>query len=135
MVRPAVARGGVVVSDRYNDASFAYQGYGRLLGVETVQSFDRIVCGRTQPDLTIVLDLDPRASLARAQGRETRRNSRHGRFESQGLKFHQRVRRGYLAIAEKDPRRVKVVRADRPVEAVQAEIRRLVEAFLRRRGR
>jgi dTMP kinase len=132
VVRPALERGEIVVSDRYNDASFAYQGYGRLLGVETVRAFDRIVCGGTQPDLTIVLDLDPRASLARAQGREIRRNSRHGRFESQGVKFHQRVRAGYLAIARREPRRVKVVRADRPVEIVQTEIRKLVEEFLGR---
>ena len=135
VVRPALARGEVVVSDRFNDASFAYQGYGRKLGVETVRAFDRIVCGKTQPDLTIILDLDPRSSLARAQGREIRRNSRNGRFESQGLKFHQRVRAGYLAIARKEPRRVKIVCADRPVEVVQTEVRRLVKEFLARRDK
>jgi dTMP kinase len=135
VVRPALARGEVVVSDRYNDASFAYQGYGRKLGVKIVRAFDRIVCGKTQPDLTIVLDLDPQQSLARAQGRETRRNSRHGRFESQGLQFHERVRAGYLAIARQEPQRVKVVRADRAVEEVQGEIRKLVAALLARRGR
>jgi dTMP kinase len=133
VVRPALARGRVVVSDRYNDASFAYQGYGRKLGVKIVRAFDRIVCGKTQPDLTIVLELDPRTSLARAQGRETRRSSRHGRFESQGLKFHERVRAGYLALARQSPRRVKLVRADRPVEEIQTEIRSIVDAFLAQR--
>ncbi len=130
VVRPALARGQLVVSDRFNDASMAYQGYGRQLGVETVRAFDRIVCGSTQPDLTIILDLKPRLSLARARGREKRRNSSRGRFEAQGLKFHERVRAGYLAIARRDPRRVKVVRADRAPDEVQREIRQLVHEFL-----
>jgi dTMP kinase len=132
VVRPAVARGDVVVSDRFNDASFAYQGYGRKLGASTVRAFDRVVCGTTQPDLTIVLDLSPRVALQRAQGREVRRNSVRGRFEAAGLRFHERVRAGYRAIARQEPRRVKIVQADRPVVEVQAEIRRLVDALLAR---
>ena len=132
VVRPALARGEVVVSDRFNDASFAYQGYGRKLGVGTVRAFDRVVCGATQPDLTIVLDLSPRVALKRAQGREARRNSVRGRFEAEGLRFHERVRAGYRAIAQQEPRRVKIVRAERPVAAVQAEIRKLVDALLAR---
>lgn len=135
VVRPALARGAVVVSDRFNDASFAYQGYGRKLGVGTVRAFDRVVCGGTQPDLTIVLDLNPRLSLQRAQRREVRRNSVRGRFEAAGLSFHQRVRRGYLAIARREPGRVKVVQADRIVAEVQAEIRNLVDALLARQSR
>lgn len=130
VVRPALARGEIVVSDRFNDASIAYQGYGRKLGVAAVRAFDRIVCGHTQGDLTIVLDLDPRVALARAQGREIRHNSTRGRFEAAGLEFHQRVRAGYLTIARREPRRVKVVKADRPVVEVQTEIRRIVDAFL-----
>jgi dTMP kinase len=133
VVRPSLARGEWVVSDRYNDASLAYQGYGRQLGVEVVKALDRVVCGKTQPDLTIVLDLPPSRALARARGRERRRNSRRGRFEAQGLRFHQRVRTAYLDIAREDPRRVKVVRADRPPSQVQAEIRSVVEGFLARR--
>jgi dTMP kinase len=133
VIRPALAKGEIVVSDRYNDASLAYQGYGRELGVETVRAFDRIICARTQPDLTIVLDLAPRLSLARAQGRQSRRKSKQERFELQGMNFHNRVRDGYLAIARKEPRRVKVVQADGPVAEVHAEIRRLVDAFLARR--
>ena len=132
VVRPALARGEIVVSDRFNDASFAYQGYGRKLGARTVRAFDRVVCGATQPDLTVVLDLRPRVSLGRAQGREVRRNSVRGRFEAEGLRFHERVRAGYLAIARHEPRRVKVVRADRPVDEVQAEIRSLVDDLLAR---
>jgi dTMP kinase len=135
VVRPALARGQVVVSDRFNDASMAYQGYGRKLGPEVVRALDRIVCGATQPDLTLVFDLAPGVALKRAQGRDLRRKSRRGRFEAESLKFHERVRQGYLAIARQDPKRVKVVDADGPAELVQIEVRRLVDVLLARRGK
>jgi dTMP kinase len=130
VIRPALARRDVVVSDRYNTASFAYQGYGRELGMPTVRALDRIICGPTQPDLTIVLDLDPEQALRRAQGRDTRRRSRHGRFEAQGLEFHKRVRAGYLAIARSAPARIKVVSADQTIDQTQQEIRALIDALL-----
>ena len=130
VVRPALNRGQVVVSDRFNDASMAYQGYGRKLGTKIVRALDRIVCGMTQPDLTLVLDLAPKVALKRAQGRELRRNSRRGRFEAESLEFHEHARRGYLAIAGQDPKRIKVVKADRSVNEVQSEIRKLVGEFL-----
>ena len=134
VVRPSLARGEWVVSDRYNDASLAYQGYGRRLGVDVVKALDRVICGKTQPDLTIVLDLSPRRARVRARGRERGRNSPSvDSFEAQGLKFHERVRTAYLGIARQDPRRVKVVRADRPPGQVQADIRKIVEALLMRR--
>ena len=133
VVRPALARGECVISDRFNDASFAYQGYGRQLGVATVRALDRVVCGRTQPDLTLIFDLEPRLALARAHGREARRNSRHGRFEAQGLAFHQRVRRGYLEIARRNPARVRVLDASLSVGEIQAKVRELIDLFLARR--
>jgi len=130
VVRPALQRGEIVVSDRYNDASFAYQGFGRKLGLRTVQAFDRIICGDTQADLTIVLDLNPGQALERAQGRDARQGTSRGRFEAQGLQFYRRVRAGYLALARRAPLRVKVVRADQPVASVQNEIRAIVERLL-----
>ncbi len=130
VVRPALARGQVVVSDRFNDASFAYQGYGRKLGIKMVRELDRIICGQTRPNLTILLDLSPRTALRRALERETRQDSTHSRFEAEGLDFHKRVRAGYLAIARQEPRRVKVVRADRSPAAVQDQIRKIVDTFL-----
>ncbi len=131
VVWPALARGELVLSDRFNDASMAYQGYGRQLGASAVRALDQTICGRTQPDLTLVLDLPARLALERARGRETRRRSKHGRFEAQSLRFHERVRAGYLAIARRDPRRVKVVKADQPVAEVARQIRRVVDSFLK----
>ena len=132
VVRPALARGEIVVSDRFNDASLAYQGYGRKLGPNVVRAFDRIICGRTQPDLTLVLDVEPRVALERAARRENRRHSRGSRFEAEGVKFHERVRAGYLAIARKDPQRVRLIRADQPVAEVAREIASAVDRFLNR---
>ncbi len=133
VVRPALARGHVVISDRYNDASFAYQGYGRMLGVQTVHALDRIICGRTQPELTLLLDLDPQAALARARTRNKRHRVKNTRFENHGLKFQKRVRAGYLALAQKQPRRIKVIQADQPVAEIEADIQRIVDALLARR--
>ncbi len=134
VVRPALARGEVVVSDRYNTASFAYQGYGRELGTATVRAFDRVICGATQPDLTIILDLDPERALGRALG-DMRRGSHLDRIEAQGLAFHQRVRAGYLAIARRSPARVKLVRADQTIVELQGQIRTLIDPLLTRKGR
>jgi len=133
VVRPALARGEIVLSDRFNDASFAYQGYGRRLGAAAVRALDRIICGDTQPDLTLLLDMTPHVALQRATTRENQIKSRHRRFEVAGLNFQERVREGYLTIARRNPKRVMVVNADRSIEEVQDEIRRIVDRFLRRR--
>jgi dTMP kinase len=129
VVRPALARGEVVVSDRFNTASFAYQGCGRQLGMAAVRAFDRVICGATQPDLTIILDLEPERARGRALG-DQRRRARLDRIEAQGLAFHQRVRAGYLAIARRAPDRIKLVRADQPIEELQRQIRALIDRLL-----
>jgi len=127
VVRPALARGAIVISDRFNDASFAYQGFGRRLGERPVRLLDGLICGSTQPDLTLVLDAPPRLALARTQSPE--RSASHRRFESAGTAFYQRVRRGYLTIARREPKRVKLIRAGRAPAEVQAEIREVVVRF------
>jgi dTMP kinase len=129
VVRPALARGDVVVSDRYNTASFAYQGYGRELGAATVRAFDRVICGATQPDLTIVLDLDPERARGRALG-DARRGSQLDRIEAASLAFHQRVRAGYLALARRAPDRINLLRADQSIEDLQRQIRGLIDHLL-----
>ncbi|MGH9398698.1 MAG: dTMP kinase [Terriglobia bacterium] len=128
VVRPALKRGELVLSDRFNDSSLAYQGYGRKLGERPVRFLDGLVCGSTQPGLTILLDVPPRLALKRTEVRGELRSYR--RFENAGLAFQARVRRGYLAIARQEPERVKVVRANRPAEEVQAEIREIVGTFV-----
>ena len=133
VVRPALSQGEVVVSDRYNTASFAYQGCGRELGTSTVRAFDRVICGETQSDLTIILDLAPDVALRRALGRGERRSARLDRIEIQGLEFHARVRAGYLLAARRAPDRIKVVDADQSIDELQRQIRALIDPFLAER--
>jgi dTMP kinase len=132
VIRPALERGEVVVSDRFNDCSFVYQGYARGLGAKTVWRLDQAICGPTQPDLTLVLDLDPRIALERALGRDA--GSGTSRFEAAGLDFQRRARAGYLALARREPERVRVIDAARAVRDVQAEIARVVGVVLGVRG-
>lgn len=130
VILPALRAGDWVVSDRFSDASMAYQGYGRRLGRAAVDAFEKVVCGGLKPDLTLVLDLNPRESLRRARRRESRRNSAQARFESEAVAFHRRVRAGYRDIARREPRRVKWIDAARPVAEVQEDLRRAVEKIL-----
>jgi dTMP kinase len=132
VIRPALERGETVVSDRYNDCSFVYQGYARGLGTGVVRLLDRAICGPVQPDLTLVLDLDPRLALQRARGRDAETGS--SRFEAAGLEFQKRARTGYRALARREPQRVKLVDAGRPVREVAAEIQRVVDHELSKRS-
>jgi dTMP kinase len=126
VIQPALDRGCIVLCDRFTDSTEAYQGYGRKLGSENVLKLHRIFCGDLQPDLTILLDIDPAMSLGRARRRNqlTARSGKNGsgpaakptvdenRFEQQNRAFFARVHEGYRAIAAREPGRVVVVNAD-----------------------
>ncbi len=126
-IRPALERGEVVICDRYFDASLAYQGYGRGLPLDFIDGLTDLVCGGSTPEITILLDIDTKAGLTRARERNSAQAEDEGRFEAEELAFYERVRRGYLELAERSPDRIKVVSADGSVAAVQSEIRRVLE--------
>jgi dTMP kinase len=107
VIRPALARGEIVISDRYADATLAYQGYGQGLDLQTIRELNILATGGILPDLTLLFDLDPLAGMARIGGR------RQDAFERMGLDFHRRVRLGYLEIAAADKGRVVVLDAGR----------------------
>lgn len=112
VLRPALERGRFVLCDRFSDATEAYQLVGRRLDARLVRRVDALARDGLVPDLTLLYDLDPGAGLARAN----RRGGRSvGRFERAELEFHEKVRRAYLAIARREPERVKVLDASRPV--------------------
>jgi dTMP kinase len=112
-VEPALARGEVVLCDRYLDATLAYQGYGRGLGVEAVLALHQAPPLDRRPDRTLLLDLEPDEGLARARDRnQTAARSRdEGRYEAEALEFHHRVRSGYRELAAAEPVRWRVVDA------------------------
>jgi len=118
-------RGRVVLSDRYADATVAYQGYGRGLDPEMIRELNVRVTGGVLPDLTLLFDLDPAVGLRRIGRR------RRDHFERQALAFHRRVRRGYLEIQRAEPKRVRLVNAARTPEAVAADVQAIVEELLR----
>jgi dTMP kinase len=122
VVLPALARGEVVITDRYVDSSLAYQGAGRDLLVADVERVNRWATGDLRPHLTVVLDLAPEAGL----GRFTERD----RIEGESVEFHQRVRQGFLDLAAADPDHYLVLDARAPVEEIAAAIRTRVEVLL-----
>ncbi|MGQ9559435.1 MAG: dTMP kinase [Candidatus Oleimicrobiaceae bacterium] len=126
LIKPALAQGVVVICDRFYDSTTAYQGYGRQLDLTTVMHANRIGACGVVPDLTILLDLEVEAALRR------KGHLVPDRLEREKRAFHERVRRGYLELAHAEPGRVKIVKGDRPVEAIAREIRRLVTALLTR---
>lgn len=128
VIRPALSRGAVVLTDRYVDATLAYQGYGQGMDLETIRDLNVLATGGVLPDMTLLLDLDPRAGMTRIGHR------RLDAFERMDLTFHERVREGYLDIARAE-KRVVVLDASLDVAALQAAARAAVDAVLDRRGR
>ena len=111
VIRPAVDRGTHVFCDRYTDATLAYQGYGRLIDLDRLQTLNRWATDGLQPDLTLLFDIDEETGLQRAHARNASMTVDEGRFEAEGLRFHRRVREGYLAMAVAEPKRYAVVDA------------------------
>ncbi|MGA2327244.1 MAG: dTMP kinase [Bryobacteraceae bacterium] len=120
LILPALERGAIVISDRFTDSSMAYQGYGRGLGEEAVLALDRVACRGLVPDLTLLIDIDPGASLARARERQLSRSET--RMDEQAAEFHGRVRDAYQAMAAREPRRFRVIDGRADVEAVAGAV-------------
>jgi dTMP kinase len=118
VIRPALARGEVVLSDRYTDSSTVYQGMVRGLGVERVEELNRLATGGLDPDLTLVLDLDPEAGVIRARSRNAMGDGSESRLDDEPAEFHRRVREGFLRLADLHPDRVRVIDAAGSPDAV-----------------
>jgi dTMP kinase len=108
-IRPALARGAHVLCDRYIDATIAYQGYGRLIDLDRLQLLTRWATGGLTPDVTLLYDIDEETGLSRAHRRNAAMDVDEGRFEAEDLRFHRRVREGYLAMATAEPKRFAIV--------------------------
>lgn len=130
LIRPSLARGAVVLCDRFSDSTRAYQGAAGGLEPETLAALERVVVGPTRPDLTLILDLAPEIGLARARQRDRAAAVTPDRFEAEALEFHQRLRAAFRAIAEAEPGRCVVIDAQQPPDAVAQAIRAAVAARL-----
>lgn len=118
-ILPALKKGKVVICDRFEDSTRAYQGFGRKISLKAIDHASRLVRGALKPDLTFVLDIDIKKGLERG--------GRHDRIEREALSFHQRVRRGFLALARKEPKRMVVLDTSKPVESVSQKVRERLE--------
>ena len=117
VIAPALARGAWVISDRFTDATFAYQGAGKGVAEDKLAVLERWVQGNLQPDLTLLFDVDVKVA------RERLKNAREpDRFEREGGAFFERVRAGYLERAAKDPQRIRIVAAGETPEHVQSQL-------------
>ncbi len=127
IIKPALNSGRIVISDRYYDSNFAYQGYGRRLDMELVQKINYWAVDDCHPDLTILLDLPPAKGLKRASSLSPDKEG--DRLEREELSFYKRVRAGYLRLARKFDRFV-IVDADQEKEAIQQRIIKIVKERL-----
>ena len=118
VIEPALAAGEVVICDRFYDSTTAYQGYARGLGLAEIGELNRVATGGLAPDLTIVLDVEPRSALERARSA----SGQPDRLELEDASFHERVRDGFLAIARAEPERVLVVPGEGGVEDVSERV-------------
>ena len=125
VIRPALARGAVVLCDRFTDATYAYQGGGRGLSQERIATLETFVQGALRPDLTLVFDLPVEVGLARASAR-----GRLDRFEQEGRTFFDAVRSTYLQRAEAQPQRYRLVDAAQTLEQVQVQLDALIPQLL-----
>lgn len=112
VIKPNLQKGKIVICDRFSDATRAYQIYGRQLERNVVESFIQFATGGLEPDLTILLSLDPEKALSRARMRNSQYLFSEGRFESEEIEFHRRVYEGYETIARESRGRIKVVNGD-----------------------
>ncbi len=122
LIKPALARGAIVISDRFADSTRAYQSYGHGFSRDIVEKLNNLVLDSFAPDLTFILDIEARAGLARSGRRLQAQNSTEDRFERLDIDFHERLRTGYLAIAKAEPQRCRVIDASKPVDAIAQDI-------------
>ena len=122
IIKPALAEGKFILCDRHTDSTVAYQGYGRGLDIERINYLNNLATGGLKPDLTIVFDIDAETSLKRV-------GQNKDRMESAGADFFNRVRNGYLEIAEKEPQRVKVINAADTIENIHKKVMDLVKEY------
>jgi len=130
-ILPALNEGKIVVCDRFTDSSIAYQGAGRGLGWDTVLDLDRIACHGLVPDLTLCIDIETKAGLARAHSRNrTDGGKRESRLDEQSLDFHEKARAAYHELARREPQRFRLIDGHGTPEETAAKVWDVVSVFL-----
>jgi dTMP kinase len=129
LIKPALENGKIVVSDRYADATAAYQGAGRGFDKETIKQVIRLATGGLKPDLTLFFDLPVAVAVSRTTSRSND-GEKKNRMDSETFEFYERVRASYLKIAAEEPERFRVVDASGSIDEVKAKVLQVIKAFL-----
>jgi dTMP kinase len=129
-ISPALARGEIVLSDRFTDSSLVYQGGGRNLGPEAVATLERIACRGLKPDLTLLVDVDAESSLARARARNAAAPHCETRLDDESIEFHRAVWDAYHALVAAEPQRVKIVDGRTDIDAIERAVWEIVSAYV-----
>ena len=128
IVRPAIDGGKVVLCDRFTDSTVAYQGYGRGIDLALLQQLNRLAGGGVRPDITFLLDCPVKLGLSRTNKRQSESGQpREDRFEREKIEFHDKVRAGFLEMAQAEPARFRVIDASRSIEEVWLDIQNIAE--------
>jgi dTMP kinase len=122
VLAPALARGAIVLCDRFIDSTLAYQGFGRGLDLNLIRQLNQLATEGLTPDLTVLLDLDPAIGLLRCGRSSSAESSSQDRIEAEPLHFHQRVREGYLALARAEPDRIRVIDAGPSMAVIETAV-------------
>jgi dTMP kinase len=130
VILPALSRGDVVLSDRFTDSSLVYQGYGRGLGADAVRALERVACRGLKPRLTILVDVDVEASIARAQARNQAEPHCETRIDDESMEFHRRVYRAYHELAAAEPERVKLVDGNTGIDEIERQVWEIVSRYV-----
>ena len=130
LILPALNEGGIVITDRFSDSTVAYQCYGRGIDLKLIDSLERMVTEGLKPDITLLIDLDAETGLLRNKG-----INKTDRLELEDLKFHKKVRAGYLQIAAREPERIKLIDGSGSIEEIQRKIIDIVTSRIKSRGK
>jgi dTMP kinase len=123
VIMPSLNNGKIVLCDRYIDSTLAYQGYARGLNIDEIINLNNLVTHTLIPDLTLLFDIETGKAMQRLSGQKDR-------LESEAKHFHEKVRMGYLDLAQKDPQRIKVIDASRSIEEVHNQVIELIKQVL-----
>ncbi len=134
IIKPALKENKIVISDRFSDSTYSYQGYGYGLPLDEIKKIEDISINSFKPDLTLILDIDVREGLERTGRRfdqeDDDSSATEDRYERMEIEFHENLRKGYLDIAKKNPVRCRIVDASREEEAVFADIKKYINEFM-----
>jgi dTMP kinase len=133
LIMPALQQNKLVLCDRFSDATYAYQGFGRSLNQELIKLINDYSSMFLKPDMTLLFDLPVEIGLQRATARnnQLKESSATDRFEREKIDFHRRIREGYLDISRKDPERFRLIDASRDIDVIQEEVRRCISDFIK----